>query len=156
MVKKCGECTKCCDGWLHANIKGQVLSPGNGCMFLTINPEGSCSIHNERPIKPCQIFSCIWLTNDMPEELKPSISGVIAMNNKVDGIPYVFLVNAPNYPNKQLVNWFKEHNRYNNLLYFDTSDNLVYFGDNKFMTSIELYKDDIIKQHMDLVKHYSK
>jgi len=156
MSKQCGECSKCCDGWLHANIRGNVLSPGNKCIFLTNDPNGSCSIHKDRPIKPCQIFSCIWLITDMPEHLKPSLSGVIAMNNKIDGVPYVFLVNAPNYPTDEIINWFKEKEKYSNLLYFDTDDNIVYIGETKFIEVIELHKDDIIKQHLDLAKHYIK
>jgi uncharacterized cysteine cluster protein YcgN (CxxCxxCC family) len=76
MKRSCDECAKCCEGWLTANIYGHVMQPGVKCHFLA----KTCTIYNDRPENPCQLYKCAWLddeTNQLPEWLKPSYSDVI-------------------------------------------------------------------------------
>lgn len=157
--KNCGECTKCCEGWLHAKVKGNTLSPGNPCIFLKMGPEQyGCSIYDDRPIKPCRIFNCLWVLEDMPDHLKPSVSGVIATQNKIDGHYYIFLVNAPNYPSSDLIEWcyVKYVHNDKNLVYFNKNDELVYYGSESFCNTILINKDVIMEEHNKLKKHYIK
>lgn len=157
MLNQCGTCRVCCEGWLYAKVLGQTLSPNNPCKFLNKpDIEFGCSIHKDRPLKPCQIFNCLWITQDMPENFKPSSSGVIAMQNKIENEPYVFLVNAPNYPSEELVNWFINNKKYNNILYFEKNDNLVFLGTDNFIDLINQNKTLIIDEYNKLSMHYIK
>jgi len=72
--RECGECTKCCEGYLTANIHGHSMYKGSPCFYL----EKGCTIYNDRPIDPCHEYNCYWLENDeLPMWMKPSLSGVI-------------------------------------------------------------------------------
>lgn len=157
MSNVCGECQRCCEGWLHAKVKGNILSPNNPCIFLNDGIlKFGCSIHAERPMKPCRTFNCLWIINDMPEKFKPSISGVIPMQNIIEKQPYVFLVNAPRYPSEELVDWFKYNYENLNILYFNKNDELVYYGSESFCNTILTNKDVIMEEHNKLKKHYIK
>lgn len=76
--RQCGDCTKCCEGWLEADIYGHKMFPGQSCHFLEKGCNG-CTIYSQRPQDPCKEYSCEWLDNseNFPEWLKPSNSGVI-------------------------------------------------------------------------------
>ena len=84
--RNCGDCTACCDGWLKAEIKGDGLthhtaSPGSPCMYSSST---GCQVYESRPVSPCRVFRCEWLTNlDLPEKFKPNRSKVILKGNFV-------------------------------------------------------------------------
>jgi len=151
--KECGTCTKCCEGWLSAKIHDQVLLPNNPCKYIKNN---SCSIYDNRPIKPCRTFNCLWISKNLPEEFKPSVSGVISIQNIIEKQSYIFLVNAPKYPSKELVNWFKINYKNNNLLYFSKEDELMVFGEPNFIKTIMNNKESIYQQHNQLKNSYIK
>lgn len=72
--RSCGECAKCCEGWLSGDAYGHVFSRGRPCFFL----ERTCSIYKDRPLNPCQLFECSWLSEDtFPMWLKPSLANII-------------------------------------------------------------------------------
>lgn len=94
--RTCGECTACCEGWLHADVKiGDIeykVRPGNQCPKI-INHQ--CSIHNSelRPLKPCKSYSCVWLDNkDIPDYMRPDKSGVILTEKSFANIDYMQMV----------------------------------------------------------------
>ena len=105
--RNCGECTKCCEGWLTANINGEEMFPGKPCKFVNLN--SGCSIYKKRPEEPCKTFECMWKgTNDsiMPNHFKPSISNVIITIQEINGISFHAMVNAGSDPSAEMVSWF--------------------------------------------------
>lgn len=72
--RACGECTKCCEGWLVGNVYDHRMFRGRHCHFL----ETACMIYEERPENPCKSYNCAWLTEEtFPAWMKPSLSNVI-------------------------------------------------------------------------------
>ena len=52
--RQCGDCTACCEGWLHADIDGIELKPGKACDHLCA---AGCGIYARRPKTPARISS---------------------------------------------------------------------------------------------------
>jgi hypothetical protein len=133
--KECGTCTKCCEGWLTANIKGHDMYPGKPCFFVEIGK--GCKDYKNRPKNPCKNFLCGWrLIDDMPEEFKPEKTGVIVSLKKENDIEYMVLSKAPNNPTVQLLSWAISFSMSRNL-------NILWYIDNK---SWWLGSDDFSKQ----------
>ena len=153
-MKECLECSKCCEGWLYAKIFDNILSPTNVCNFLTDTSTNRCSIHESRPIKPCRIFNCSWISNSSPDYFKPSLSGVIMKQELVGREPYIVLINAPNYPSQEMVEWCKIN--YNNFLYFDQNDDLIIYGSDNFKNLVKDKTIDLIKDYQRLLPFYIK
>jgi hypothetical protein len=102
--KECGTCTKCCEGWLSADIKGHKMYPGKPCFFVEIGK--GCKDYKNRPKEPCKNFTCGWIEiEDMPEKFKPEFSGVIMHSKPNNGNPYLVLSNAPSNPTEQYLSW---------------------------------------------------
>lgn len=100
-LKPCGTCTKCCEGWLEADIKGHRMYPGKPCHFVEIGK--GCTIYKDRPRNPCQMFSCSWrLIQEMPEIYKPENSNVIMY---WDNMGYWIIANAPDDPSEDFLSW---------------------------------------------------
>lgn len=73
-VRSCGECAKCCEGWLSGTVFGHAFSPGRPCFFL----ERTCSIYPDRPLDPCRNYRCAWLAEEtFPMWMKPNLANVI-------------------------------------------------------------------------------
>lgn len=75
--RSCGTCTKCCEGWLSANIKGHEMHPGKPCFFLA---DGKCADYEGRP-STCKTYNCAWKTEPetFPEWMRPDrISTIIS------------------------------------------------------------------------------
>jgi hypothetical protein len=80
--RSCGDCTRCCEGWLHADIHGREMMLGKPCHFVTLGK--GCTIYKERP-ELCKDFQCEWLRNDdLPEWYKPDLSSLIVRTLKLD------------------------------------------------------------------------
>lgn len=129
MTKKCVTCTKCCEGWLTDNINGYEMYPGKPCFFIEISK--GCTIYNDRPEEPCKNFQCGWTEiDDMPDEFKPEVSGVI-MHWKNGA--YWVISKAPNNPTPQFLSWAIIYARLRNqniLWYID--DKSWWLGDEEF------------------------
>lgn len=78
--RECGNCTACCEGWLDANINGQLLSPGFACRHLCST---GCGIYPDRPKDPCQNFECAWLQEGsaLPDHMRPDLCGAIVVTD---------------------------------------------------------------------------
>jgi len=73
-MRECGDCTKCCEGWLSANINGHQMHPGRPCHFLA---SGKCTIYENRP-GTCRNYNCAWKSDDIfPAWMRPDLIGVI-------------------------------------------------------------------------------
>ena len=137
-TKECGTCTKCCEGWLGADIRGHKMYPGKPCFFVEIGK--GCKDYENRPKEPCKNFSCGWTDiEDMPKEFRPEVSGVIMHFKTNNGNPYMGLAKAPNNPTEQYLSWaiiFAKNNNSNILWYID--DQSWWLGNEEFCKQMEL------------------
>ena len=83
--RSCGDCTKCCEGWLNAQIYDKPMFKGQSCYYLG----NQCTIYDQRP-NGCHEYMCEWLKSDVfPEWMKPSVSNFIVTLRSVGaGISY--------------------------------------------------------------------
>jgi hypothetical protein len=97
--RTCGECTKCCEGYLHSEnelqVGDKVFKLGNTlCPILKIGK--GCGDYENRPQNPCRGFECEWLRHPdvYPEEMRPDKNLVIFSQQEVDGVRYLRLTEA--------------------------------------------------------------
>jgi hypothetical protein len=105
MKRECGDCTRCCEGWLNADIYGKRMYEGKPCYYLG----KGCTIYENRPEEPCKNYECEWLTNDeFPEWLKPNISNVIVTKREIENksISYYEIVETGKLMKSPILNWF--------------------------------------------------
>ena len=105
--RECGSCTKCCEGYNSGSAHGIKFGNIQGrfvlCHFLEIGL--GCTIYEDRPKHPCQMYKCHWLTTpDVPEHFKPEISHIMATRR---GQSYIVLTNAGPNPNSEVIEWYK-------------------------------------------------
>lgn len=143
ITRECGTCTKCCEGWLTANIRGHDMFPGKPCFFVEIGK--GCKDYKNRPDEPCKSFECGWLQiEDMPEEFKPEISGVIFHLKLNNGNPYMVISKAPNNPTAQLLSWAIVFAITRNL-------NIVWYIDNKsWWLGNDNFSKQMAEEHKDV------
>ncbi len=130
--KECGTCTKCCEGWLAADVRGHKMYPGKPCFFVEIGK--GCKDYKNRPKEPCKNFSCGWIDiEDMPEEFRPEVSGVIMHFKENNGNRYISLVKAPNNPTEQYLSWaiVYARSRSTNMLWY-VDDKSWWLGNDEF------------------------
>lgn len=103
--RSCDGCTKCCDGWLTANIHGEEMYPGKPCQFVESGV--GCTIYDKRPKDPCKGFVCMWkAVDEVPEEFKPSEIGAILHRQEIGRISYLNITEAGNLLDPKLLSWF--------------------------------------------------
>jgi hypothetical protein len=134
--KSCEGCTKCCEGYLTAEVNGVQIG-GDGCS-LVVKGVG-CSVYETRPQDPCRSFECFWkASNIMPMEFKPSEVGVIISTPQIDGIPYLHLVEAGNKVPAEVLSWFLEWVFKNQLnAEWQIGDTWHVFGSRDFLKAID-------------------
>lgn len=101
--RECGDCTKCCDGWLIDEIYGYKMSKGEPCHFLGER----CTIYEDRPEDPCRLFFCGWMgaPEEFPLWMKPNKIDLIIVPKNVNGVIFVSVVDAGDNPNIIAKNW---------------------------------------------------
>jgi hypothetical protein len=103
-LRSCGECAKCCEGWLSGAVYGHSFSPGRPCFFL----EKTCSIYADRPLDPCRNYKCAWLSADtFPMWLKPSLANLVISNRNDEerGVRYYIVDQAGDTFDQRALNW---------------------------------------------------
>jgi hypothetical protein len=91
--KKCGTCTKCCEGSLKLIVHGKKVEPGKPCHLLNVN--SGCSDYDNRPAMPCKTYKCQWLKNiEMPERFKPNLVNFIVHRQWLKNNEYYTLLPA--------------------------------------------------------------
>ena len=105
LQRSCGECTKCCEGWLEATIYGNSMHGGKPCFYL----DKGCTIYENRPKDPCREYTCAWLEEDsFPMWMKPSSSNVI-VTHKTDPddptVSYYQVTEAGGKIDSSVLNW---------------------------------------------------
>ena len=104
--RSCGDCTKCCEGYLTGSAHGHEFYPGRPCHFLSIGT--GCTIYSQRPKEPCVSFKCEWLDNsELPEWLKPNQVNAIVMRKKLPDteIEFLSLVEAGDTLDSRTLTW---------------------------------------------------
>lgn len=111
-TRSCGDCAKCCQGWLQTIVLEIKIDLDQPCPYCT---DDHCSIHATRPEDPCRIFFCGWAEADsrLPQWMQPSQCGVIVLTGRSSwrGHPVDVLVSAGRDPDEKLLSWFHAHSR---------------------------------------------
>lgn len=103
--RSCDGCTKCCEGWLTAEIHGEMMYPGKPCQ--NCDPGVGCTDYKNRPANPCKDYMCLWRAEDVvPLEFKPSVVNSLITRAEINGIPYLVLVEAGEKMRAEVVAWF--------------------------------------------------
>jgi hypothetical protein len=103
--RTCADCTKCCEGWLPANILGEEMFPGKPCQFVA--PDVGCTIYKDRPKEPCKTFECSWRATDyVPLEFSPKNTGQIVAVQKLEEIDYLAMAFAGKEVEPDFLSWF--------------------------------------------------
>jgi hypothetical protein len=143
VMRTCGTCTKCCEGYITATIRGQEVSPGKPCFLLQIGK--GCVDYDNRPDDPCKMFECEWLANmQVPDWLYPDKSGVIIHNQKIERIPYLRMTPTTNLPSRSALVWFLAHGIKNNInICWVDAEGEHWSGDTIFEEAMERRKDNV-------------
>lgn len=106
--RSCGDCSACCDGWLHTRVLEQKIGPGNPCKHSLGQ---GCAIHKSRPEDPCRVFFCAWvkLANALPDWMQPNLSRVIVLSGRSSwrGVAVDILVSAGRDPDSETLKWYE-------------------------------------------------
>jgi len=145
--RSCGDCTKCCEGHLRADIN---LKDGTPTVWMGIDEVGrkpcafvkvgeGCTVYEKRPDSPCAIFRCDWLTNpDMPESFKPSRSNSIFTTRSVRGVQYTKLIEAGRKLDSEVLSWAFEYYMGNALNFsWNVLENIFWLGSEEFNNMME-------------------
>lgn len=101
--RTCGECTKCCEGWLYGEVRGHNFFPGKPCHFLC----KGCTIYDARPVDPCQTYTCEWLANDeLPAWMRPDLCQAIVTKKEYQDTQYYELTEAGQTLASNVLSWF--------------------------------------------------
>jgi hypothetical protein len=134
--RECGDCTKCCEGFLRANIDGRPMTIGQPCHWVEIGV--GCTRYETRPKYPCKTFECAWLTSKtLPEEMKPNKSGYIFKQESLHGVEHFSVIEAPNKI-EDLLPWLSKFQKEKDI-------NFVYAGKNKMIEYVASKK--FIEEH---------
>lgn len=102
--RSCGDCSACCQGWLHGEAHGYAFWPGRQCHF---NGKNGCTIYEDRPENPCKSFKCGWLANEIrvPAWMRPDQCKVILSHQQKQGIPYILATEVGETLNPEVLSW---------------------------------------------------
>lgn len=142
MKRECGTCTKCCDGWLTADIYGHKMEPGKPCPFVG---EHKCTIYNNKRPQICSDFKCGWLKDDgtlFDEWMRPNNINVIFVHYKIEDVVWYKLAEAGEKVNTLLLSYIIQIFTKNNV-------NLEYWINGaQFLIGTQKFKD-LVKTHHD-------
>lgn len=136
--RSCGDCTKCCEGYLEGQALGHNFYRGKPCHFIAIGQ--GCSVYAKRPKDPCQTYKCAWLIDEnIPEWMKPSeINAIIDYKNTSNGVPYVRITEAGEMLSSQVLTWVIQTALANNFnLYWTVNGGPNWFGSPEFVEAIQ-------------------
>jgi hypothetical protein len=69
-MRRCDQCSACCQ-WL--GVPELQKKAGDRCKHVCAT---GCGIYDSRP-RSCQVFECLWLKGELPEEARPDKLGAI-------------------------------------------------------------------------------
>lgn len=120
MSKKCGTCTKCCDGTTVGGvIYGHAYGNRIPCYFLDISNQ-KCGIYENRPDHPCKSYQCMWLKyEDVPLWMKPEHAGVTVSAMEYNNNKFLILNAQTNDYSAKILSYVINYAEKNNM-------NLIY------------------------------
>lgn len=140
--RTCGDCTKCCEGWLMTEVLGNKMYGGQPCPFVI--PNKGCGIYAKRPKDPCQVYKCGWLTDEnIPEWMKPSLTNAIVDYKMTDGVPYLNVTEAGQMLDSRVLTWLIKYAIANKMNFtWEIAGGRHWFGSPEFDTVMNklLYK----------------
>ena len=146
--RSCGECTKCCEGYLHSESDlvmkdGRAFKlGGSACPILQIGK--GCGEYENRPQNPCRGFQCEWLRlpDVYPEEMRPDKVQAIFSLQSVDGIDYLRITEAGRVLDAETLSFGIKlvlQNRFN--VYWEVNGKIHWFGNRDFITVMNAEKN---------------
>lgn len=134
MSRQCGDCTKCCEGYLTGEAKGKSFYKGKPCHFVSIGK--GCTIYANRPKDPCISYKCAWLTDEeLPEWFKPNQINAIIDRRFIKDIPYINVIEAGETLQSNVLSWIILYAVNNNLnLCWRVDGSEHWIGNNEFLT----------------------
>ncbi len=109
-MRECLPCTACCEGWLKLEVNGESVYPGKPC--VDCKQSVGCGVYENRPVEPCQSFSCGWLQekSPLPEWFRPDNAKTIVVFNKLvwQGYPVDLAVPVGKRIPPRALNWLKQ------------------------------------------------
>lgn len=108
--RSCEGCVKCCDGTLTADVHGIEMggTDKRPCHLVDLENK-KCGDYKGRP-DLCKKFQCEWLVNeDIPLDLKPSVTDNTIVKYTSEDIPYLYIGHKNNAPDPKLLDWMIDH-----------------------------------------------
>ena len=152
MIRNCGECTKCCEGYLHSEGElklknGKVFKLGGSpCPILQIGK--GCGDYENRPQNPCRGFQCEWVRQPQayPEEMRPDRIQAIFSLQEVDGIPYLRITEAGQRLDAEVLSHGIKLALLNKAnIYWEIDGKIHWFGNRDYIQAIDKYKKASLK-----------
>ena len=152
MTRSCGECTKCCEGYLHGENDlvmkdGRTFKLGGApCPILQIGK--GCGDYENRPDSPCRGFICEWIRQPQayPDEMRPDRINAVFSLQEVDGIPYLRITEAGARLDSEVLSHgikLALLNRAN--IYWEIGDKMHWFGNGDFTRAMSKYREENLK-----------
>lgn len=134
--RSCGDCTKCCEGWLQGEALGHKFYQGRPCHFLAIGK--GCTVYAKRPKDPCQSYKCGWLQNEeIPEWMKPSEINAIVDFRDIEGIPYLRVKEAGQILSSKVLTWVIQYAISKNMnIYWEVDGGKNWLGSPEFQEAL--------------------
>jgi len=136
--RSCGDCTRCCEGWLESTVHGHHMCSGKPCYYLG----DGCTIYESRPKDPCQDYTCAWIDDEeFPMWMKPSVSNVIVTKKTHPTDPsltYYDVTETDEQMDSRILNWLVHwiyRNQYN--LIYSLSGKKYVLGSPDFARKIQ-------------------
>lgn len=136
--RTCGDCTRCCEGWLPADINGHTMYPGKPCHFLA---QSKCTIYKDRPENPCKVYKCAWIEDEtFPEWIKPNLSNII-ISKKIPenkNLTYYDVTETGRKIDSTVLNWIIQWALLNSVNLIYSVDNIRYMlGSSEFTQAVK-------------------
>jgi hypothetical protein len=106
--RSCGDCTKCCEGWLQGEALGKKFSLGKPCHFIAVGK--GCTVYNQRPKDPCVAYRCGWLSNtDFPEWMKPNEVNALVEFRIINDVEYLKVTETGEVLSSKVLTWLIQY-----------------------------------------------
>jgi hypothetical protein len=130
--KACGECHRCCEGYLWGSAYGHQFQLNKPCGLLV---GGRCIVYPNHPQDPCKTFHCAWKSNAAwPQELRPDHSNVIFLSRHLEHWSYWHGVNCGTWPTPDTIQWAVSYCR-------RTQQSFVLFRDTNTVLAVTPHAD---------------
>ena len=145
--RSCGECTKCCEGYLYADVKfddGRIAEMGpNPCPILQLGK--GCGDYENRPQNPCRGFQCEWLRQPdvYPVEMRPDLIQTIFSLQEVEGTPYLRITEAGKRLDSEVLSFGLKlalFNKFN--VYWEIEGKIHWLGNKDFVAVMNREKNN--------------